>query len=172
MLARSIYLIKCVENDTIESTGVSTMDEETSNRHKTILVRVAVWGQAIGFLWQVLAMAIEDSPDFFARANPSTFIWPIAVVVAMYLLRLDMFLAKGVSVGVLAFFILLVSIASIITAFLGVSFYFDIPKYLFQPGWQLSQIMSYITLAIFAIALIVNVICTVRIFRTEQKSIR
>lgn len=148
------------------------MEEETGNRQKIMLVRVAVWGQAIGFLWQVLAMAIEDSPAFFARANPSTFLWPIAVVAAMYLLRLDMFLAKGVSVGVLAFFILFVSIASTITAFLGVSFYFDIPKYLFQPGWQLSQIMSYITLAIFAIALIVNVICMVRIFRIEQTPMR
>lgn len=148
------------------------MEEETGNRQKIMLVRVAVWGQAIGFLWQVLAMAIEDSPDFFARANPSTFLWPIAVVAAMYLLRLDMFLAKGVSGGMLAFFILLVSIASTITAFLGVSFYFDIPKYLFQPGWQLSQIMSYITLAIFASALIVNVICMVRIFRIEKMPIR
>ena len=148
------------------------MEEETRKRYKITLVRVVVWGQAIGFLWQVLALAIEDSPDFFARVNPSTFLWPILALAAMYLLRVDMFLAKGVSVGVLAFFILLVSIASTITAFLGVSFYFDIPRYLFQPGWQLSQIMSYITLAIFAIALIVNVICMVRIFRIEQSSMR
>lgn len=148
------------------------MEEETGYKHKIMLVRVAVWGQAIGFLWQVLALAIEDSPDFFVRTNPSMFLWPIAVVAAMYLLRLDMFLAKGVSVGMLAFFILLVSIASTITAFLGISFYFNIPKYLFQLEWQLSQIMSYITLAIFIIALIVNVICMVRIFRIEQKSTR
>ena len=148
------------------------MEEETGNRSKIMLVRIAVWGQAIGFLWHVVALAIEDSPDFFARANPSTFLWPIAVVAAMYLLRLDMFLAKRVPGGMLAFFILLVSIASTITAFLGISFYFDIPKYLFQPGWQLPQTMSYITLAIFAIALMVNVICMVRIFRIEKSSLR
>ena len=146
------------------------MEEETRTRYKITLVRVVVWGQAIGFLWQVLALAIEDSPDFFNRANPSTFLWPIVVVVAMYLLRLDRFLATRVPGGMLAVFILLVSIASTITAFLGISFYFDIPKYLFQPRWQLSQTMSYITLTIFAIALIVNVISMVRIFRIEQSS--
>ena len=146
------------------------MEEEARKRYKITLVRVVVWGQAIGFLWQVLALSIEDSPDFFVRTNPGMFLWPILAVAAMYLLRLDRFLATRVPGGMLAVFILLVSIASTITAFLGISLYFNIPKYLFRPEWQLSQIMSYITLAIFAIALIVNVICMVRIFRIEQSS--
>ena len=83
MWVNTVNYISALKSDTIESAGVSTMEEETGNRYKIMLVRVVVWGQAIGYLWQVVALAIEDSPDFFVRTNPSMFLWPIVVVAAM-----------------------------------------------------------------------------------------
>jgi hypothetical protein len=143
---------------------------DAGRRPVEIVVQVAVWGQVIGFLSKAGLMAAEDAPSIFARAGIWTFVFPVAAIGAMYLLKLDRLVARATSKGILALFFVLISSLTTISAILAALLAFSIPQPLITPGWRYSQITGLITAGIFALALIGNLILVVRLFQSHADS--
>jgi|RifCSP19_3_1023858.scaffolds.fasta_scaffold75138_1 hypothetical protein len=49
-----------------------------------VVLQVAVWGQAIGFLSKATAFAVEGAPDVFAHVGILNLLLPVAAIGAMY----------------------------------------------------------------------------------------
>jgi len=144
--------------------------DDTGRRPVEIVVQVAVWGQVIGFLLKATSMALEDAPNLSARAGIWTLVLPVAAISAMYLLKLDKFVARATPRGILALFILPISALTTISAASAAALAFSIPQPLVTPGWEYSRTTDLITLAIFAVAMAANATLIVRLYRTRAVS--
>jgi hypothetical protein len=144
------------------------MKEHPGMRYRLTYVRIAVWGQAIVYLWQPISVAIRTSPDLLALVDPTDFIWPVYIITAMYLVRLDKFLAKTLSIWELSLFIFITSLGTTVATFVGASFYHDLPEGYFQMGWFSSQALANIGFMLALIALLANIVCLIKIYPKEK----
>lgn len=122
------------------------------------LVRFAVWGQILGYLSFGLSLAIEDFPDVFSRATVIEFIWPILLLIALHLFRLDRMAERFVPHWLLVMMVLLTSVGTAIANLTGVIYAFGIPDSLESPGWQYLQATATLTFVIFLAALVISVV--------------
>jgi hypothetical protein len=141
-------------------------NQASSNIGKLMLIRVAVWGQVIGTLWQNLALAIEDAPVYFERASIDAFIVPVLIVVLMYVLKADRWISGKIGMVSMAFLVLLASVATTVIAASALIYSSNIPDFLVTPGWRYAQTTSAIALVIFSVALVLNIIFIIRARRS------
>src|SRR3989337_3911907 len=130
--------------------------------HALTIIRVAFWGQVIGFLLKAAFLAYEDAPDVFSRVSPLTFLVPLIGMAILYFLRLDRFFAANVGPTALAAFVLLTSGSTTLLATLSVVRAYRIPEFLVTPGWEYTRTTSVLALVVFAVALAANVYLIVR----------
>ena len=114
------------------------------------LIRVAVWAQAMGYIWQASAMAIEDAPEVFERAGIGSFLWPLGIVLAMHLFKLDKRIAERSDTNAVVVFAMLASVTTLIISILGVKWAYDLPPELVTADWAYTQGASIITLILYA----------------------
>jgi hypothetical protein len=132
------------------------------------LVRVVVWGQLIGYLWLGVAVAVEDAPNLFLRAGIWSFVWPVLVLLAMHLFRLDLLLARRTPRFFIVIGTIALSIATVAASAMGVRFAFGVPDFLVTPGWRYSQGTSLAAMTIFTLALLASIILSVQALRSER----
>jgi hypothetical protein len=130
------------------------MKEVTIREHSIAqLIKVIVWGQILGHLWQVGANIYYDAPDYLARTSVGSILVPILVLLAMHFFKLDLYFAK-VDPGWLFIALgLVLSISMTAMAFKNVQYYYDLPESLITPSWRYGQITSVISLIVFGIGL-------------------
>jgi hypothetical protein len=132
------------------------------------LIQYCVWGQMIGYLSFGVSMAIEDSPDIFSRASPWEFVWPILLLVAIHLFRLDSIIARLTPQWLIVAGVLSISLSTVVASSIGVRNAFGIPTALMTEGWRHLQLSSMISLAIFAISFVVSILLSFRVFQTSK----
>ena len=132
------------------------------------LIRVIVWGQVIGHLWQVGTVLVRDAPDYLARTSVASIVLPLVILLGLYIFKLDIFFAK-VDPGWL-FIALGVIISASMTAmaYRNVQYYFDLPDSMITQAWRTGQIASVISLLIFGIGLIFTIWFSIRVIRSER----
>jgi hypothetical protein len=140
-------------------------------QEKVILVRWAVWGQAIGLLTMAFFLAAEDAPDILKRASLLEFILPIIAIILVQMQRPSAFLAKTLSAGMIAALVLIVSLFNAVGALINTLDSFAIPESLVTPGWEYTQNTSLVVLIIFSLSLILNIVLTVRALQGDDRSI-
>jgi hypothetical protein len=133
------------------------MKSRSISPQAVIVIRVAFWGQLVGFLSQASFLAYEDAPDIFARVSPLAILIPLLAIAALYFLRLDRFVATNLTRGILALFVLGISGATALLAVLHVLQAYRVPEFLVTPGWEYTRTTSVLVLAVFALALVANV---------------
>ena len=138
---------------------------------KVLLIRWAVWGQAIGIFGMALFLAIEDAPDIFMRASLWNFILPIIAVIIIQIEKLSNYFVRHLPTGILVLIILIVSLSNTVIASANTIHAFNIPDYLVTSSWQYTRMTSIIILLIFSIALILNIVLTVRALQGDDRSI-
>jgi hypothetical protein len=136
---------------------------------KVILIRWAVWGQAIGILTMAFFLAAEDAPDILKRASLLEFILPIVAIILVQMRRPSNFLVKTLSLGMIATLVIIVSLFNAAGALVNTLDSFAIPESLVTPGWEYTQNTSLVVLIIFSLALIINIVLTVRALQEEKK---
>jgi hypothetical protein len=135
----------------------------------TRLIRYCVWGQMIGYISFGLSLAIEDAPDIFARANPWELVWPVLLLVAMHLFRLDSIIARLTPTWFIIVTVLSISLGTLVASGVGVRNVFGIPDLLMTDGWRYSQSSTLITLSIFVLSMIVSVYLSIRIYQMRDE---
>lgn len=146
------------------------MNAKSRLQANVVLIRVAVWGQAIGFLVMASFLAIEDAPEFFKRVSPWNIIVPIIAVVVIQMKMPSNFLVRNVSTGMLSIFILIVSLSTTAIALSYLVHAFSIPEFLITSGWQYSQTTSIFVFVVFSAALIANIVFLICALREGNKS--
>src|SRR3972149_2432587 len=138
------------------------MEKQSSPAPSLTIVRVAFWGQVVGYLAKAAFLAYEDAPDVFARVSPLTFLLPLATMAGLHGLRLDRFLATNLGSASLVLYVLFTSGATTLLAILSVVRAYRIPEFLVTPGWEYTRTTSVPALVVFAVALAANVYLIVR----------
>lgn len=134
------------------------------------LIKVIVWGQVLGHLWQVGALMVQDAPDLFARTSVASILVPVLILLTMHLFKIDLFFAR-VDPGWLFIALgLIISVSMTAMAFRNVQYYFDLPKSLVTPVWHYGQITSIINLLIFLLGFALTSWCSIRVVRTPRVS--
>lgn len=146
------------------------MSNENQLRSKVVLLRVAVWGQIVGYLLAALFLAIEDAPDILVRVSIWEIVVPIAAGAAIRIKRVSNFLVRNLSTSMLAVFVIIISFSTAAIALGDVTLSFAIPDFLVTPGWQNARTTGLITLAVFIVALVTNIALAVRALRINTAS--
>lgn len=144
--------------------------EDSQQALKTRMIRVAVWGQAIGFVVSTVILALEDAPDYFGRVSATNVIWPVALVLAMHTLRLDKIAAQHLSTALLVLLILLPSLVSALGTLAGAVFFARIPPLLSTEEDAASAVGLSVAFLVFAIALTVNVVMALKVFQSKNRA--
>ena len=139
------------------------MNQDQGLHRKLILIRVLVWGQVAGVLWQALSLAIDDVPEIFLRVSPFSFLWPILIIAGMHLFHLDSILAGLLPKGMLALFTAIACLGTTAAA-VGVLFYYQIPPDLRLPEWNFPFLAAWLALAIFLMAFLAAAYAAFRMF--------
>ncbi len=84
------------------------MKSQSIRPHAVTMVRVAFWGQLIGFLGKAAFLTYEDAPDIFARVSPLAVL--LALVGAYLTLLVPLAFSAGPGHTVLAPFVVLLSL--------------------------------------------------------------
>ena len=147
------------------------MIENKLNQSKTFLLRVAVWGQVMGYLVMVYFLAMEDAPQFFMRINPWNIIVPIVVVIVIQLKQPSNFLVRNISTGMLSIFILIVSLSTTAISVAYLTHAFSIPDFLVTSGWQFTRTTAIFVTIVFSLALIMNIVFLVRALHVERRAV-
>jgi len=64
------------------------------------LVRLTIWGHALGYLLMAASTAVADAPTYFGRVSPWSFVIPLAAVAVIQILHVDLKLAARLPTGV------------------------------------------------------------------------
>jgi len=144
-------------------------ENETLNSSLITLIRIAVYGHIIGYLWRGISIAIEDIPDIFSRVDIGSFVWPIVILILFYLAKADQRLALILSPGITVIFAAIVSISMFLISISDIVFSWNIPKYLASSSWQYWQVVSVVTFLMYLIILILTVIYSIRALREAPK---
>ncbi|OGO17475.1 MAG: hypothetical protein A2Z14_17120 [Chloroflexi bacterium RBG_16_48_8] len=146
-------------------------ESTTKERHIAQLIRLIIWGQILGHLWQVAAVIYQDAPDYFKRTSLGSILLPILIVMAMHVFKLDLLFAK-VDPGWLFIALGLVLFSSLTAiAFRNVRFYLDLPKSLITPAWRYGQITSIVVLIVYGKGLMLTGWFSIRILRTGENTL-
>jgi len=137
---------------------------------KIMLVRAAVWGQALGILAFATILAIEDAPDYFARTSPWALALPLAAMIGVHLRGAASFVARSLSSGMLALFVLIPSVSTAAAATAYMLQAYSVPEFLVTDGWRYTRATSIALFAIFMLALVVNILLAIRLFRGDTTS--
>jgi len=134
---------------------------------KARLVRVAVWGQVIGFLLFGMNLLAEDVPTFMRVFGLPSLAWPIAFLVALYAIGMDVLIARAMGRALLSFFVVLVSLTSVIATIAGAWGLRDLSEY-YRTDGDLLDMNSLLTIGGFYLgALLVNLIMIGRMYRVR-----
>jgi hypothetical protein len=134
---------------------------------KIMLVRAAVWGQALGILAFATFLAIEDAPDYFARTSPWAIALPPAAIIAVHLRGAAAFVARSLSSGMLALFVLIPSVSTAAAATAYMLQAHSVPEFLVTDGWRYTRATSIALSVIFVLALVANIVLAIRLFRRD-----
>lgn len=147
------------------------MDDLSSREHAVAnLIRAVVIAQMLGNLWVGITVIYHDAPDYFAHVKIRSLLMPIAVIALMFLFKLDKRIARLDSGK---FFIFMGGIVSVSTALIAVTnsyYFYDVPRDIVTPSGQYGRATSPITLAIFAVGLIVYIVYAVRALRAQREA--
>ena len=144
------------------------MVEKAGSPAKVTLIKVAIFGQAAGLLLMGLFLAIEDSPDFFKRADLLTVLLAVIAIGAVLITRLPQFLARVLSSGMLVFFILLISVSTFLITLSNIVLEFSIPDLFVTPGWEYTQTTAIISFIFFLGSGIINLVLSLRLLMSER----
>jgi hypothetical protein len=132
---------------------------------RIVFLRGAVWGQALGILAFATFLAVEDAPDYFARTSPWAIALPLAAIVGVQLPGASDFLARSLSSGMLALLVLITSVSTAAAATAYMIQAYAIPGSLVTEGWRYTRATSIVLSGVFLLALGVNVVLSIRLFR-------
>jgi hypothetical protein len=135
---------------------------------RNVFLRVAVWGQALGILAFATVLAIEDAPDYFARTSPWAIALPLAAIVGVQLPGASDFLAGSLSSRMLALFVLITSVSTAAAATAYMIQAYAVPDSLVTEGWRYTRTTSIVLSGVFLLALGVNVVLCIRLFRSDS----
>ena len=135
---------------------------------RIVFLRGAVWGQALGILAFATFLAVEDAPDYFARTSPWAIALPLAAIVGVQLPRASDFLARSLSSGMLALLVLITSVSTAAAATAYMIQAYAIPGSLVTEGWKYTRATSIVLSGVFLLALGVNVVLSIRLFRRNS----
>ena len=135
---------------------------------KIMLVRAAVWGQALGILAFTTVLAVEDAPDYFARTSLWAIALPLIAIVGVQLPGASNFLARGLSSGLLALLVLITSVSTAAAAIAYMVQAYAIPGSLVTEGWRYTRTTSMVLSGVFLLALGVNLVMSIRLFRSNS----
>ena len=110
-----------------------------------------------------------QAPDIFARANPWEFVWPVLLLVAMHLFRLDSIIARLTPTWFIIVTVLSISLGTLVAGGVGVRNAFGIPDVLMTDGWRYTQFSTLTTLSIFVLSMIVSIYLTIRIYQMRDE---
>jgi hypothetical protein len=143
--------------------------KEITPRERSIaqLIRVIVWGQVLGHLWQVTALVIQDAPDYLARTSVGSILLPILILMGLHLFKLDLLFAR-IDPGWLFIALgLILSLSMTAMTFRNVRYFLDIPDSMITPSWRYNQITSIISLFVFGIGLVFTGLFSSRVLRSK-----
>jgi hypothetical protein len=135
---------------------------------RIVFLRGAVWGQALGILAFATFLAVEDAPDYFARTSPWAIALPLAAIVGVQLPGASDFLARSLSSGMLALLVLITSVSTAAAATAYMIQAYAIPGSLVTEGWRYTRATSIVLSGVFLLALGVNVVLSIRLFRSNS----
>ena len=135
---------------------------------RIVFLRGAVWGQALGILAFATFLAVEDAPDYFARASRWAIALPLAAIVGVQLPGASDFLARSLSSGMLALLVLITSVSTAAAATAYMIQAYAIPGSLVTEGWRYTRATSIVLSGVFLLALGVNVVLSIRLFRSNS----
>jgi hypothetical protein len=142
-------------------------ERQPKERSISQLIKVIVWGQIVGHLWQVAAVVVQDAPDYFARTSLASILLPILILVAMHVFKLDIYFAQ-IDPGWLFIALgLILSVSMTAMAFQNMQYYFDLPESMITSSWRYGQITSVISLVVFGLGLICTCWFSIRVVRSE-----
>ncbi len=144
------------------------MNTQSKLQTKLYLLRVAVWGQALGMLLFNIFLMVEDAPYIFDRVGP----WQsILIILALGLINVkkpSVFVARVLPSFLLAFLVLTVSISSTVIVLAGTLQAYRLPAFLVTPEWQYTRTTFLISLLVFSSALVMNLVFVIRVFRAKE----
>lgn len=144
------------------------MDSNKIENQKIRLMRVAAWGQAIGFSAMAVFILADPSSISLDGGDISTLLIVFAFAAALSVPKAAIFLASSLSSLSISIFILAISFAILVIAFASVSLDFSIPPALVTPAWEYSRITSLITFGIYLAAFLANVILSINLLRADR----
>ena len=133
-----------------------------------VFLRGAVWGQALGILAFATFLAVEDAPDYFARTSPWAIALPLAAIVGVQLPGASDFLARSLSSGMLVLLVLITSVSTAAAAIAYMVQAYAIPGSLVTEGWRYTRTTSTVLSGVFLLALGVNLVMSIRLFRSNS----
>jgi drug/metabolite transporter (DMT)-like permease len=144
--------------------------EESTRKDRSILhlIRVILWSQVIGYLWQSSAVALADAPDYFARMSFGSFIIPILVIIAIHVFKLDCKFAQSDPGWVFIALGFLISLSAAVITFSTVRFYFNLPQDQVTDSWRSSQVTSLVSLIIYSLGFILTSVFSYQVLRNTS----
>jgi len=134
------------------------------------LVRVAAWGQLLGYTLFSLSLVIEDAPAFFSRVDPLELLWPIILLIAIHVLKLDVVVSRLVPRWFIVFGIMVLSLATLAASIMALSLAFGIPSAFATSGWQYLQISTTVMFIVFAVSFTLNLVLSVRAIQASDEA--
>lgn len=144
------------------------MNANKTEKQEIRLLRVAAWGQALGFLAMYAFLLADPASISLDGGDFGTILVLFAVVITVTVPRSAKFVARAFSTVALSLLVLAISFATLITAIAGVSLSFSIPDELVTEAWQYSQTTSLFTLIFFLVAFIANFILSIQLIKAGQ----
>lgn len=144
------------------------MDMHEIEARKIRLMRVAAWGQAIGFLAMAGFLMADPSSISLEGADFTSLLVIFAAAGALSVPRMAKFIARAFSSISISLFALAISFATLIIAIASVSLDFSIPPELVTPAWQYTRTASLITFGIYLVAFVANAGLSIRLLRADR----
>ena len=145
------------------------MNANKTDKQKIRLLRVAAWGQAIGFVAMYAFLMADPASISLDGGNLVTLLVVFAVVGAVSVPQTAKFIARAFSGIALSLFVIAISFATLLTAIAGVSLSFSIPDGLVTEAWQYTRTTSLITLVIFLVAFITNMFLSIQLIQADRR---
>lgn len=144
------------------------MNTDQTETQKIRLMRVAAWGQALGFLAMTVFVLADPASMSTDQVDLLALLVVFAAAIAISLPRVAEFLAKAFSAPSISLFILAISFATFATSIAGVSLAFSIPEELVTAEWQYTRATSLITLTLFLAAFAANTILSIQLRQASR----
>ena len=134
---------------------------------KALLVRVTVWGQVVGFLLFGVSVMALDLQGFLREIGLPSLVWPVVLLIAVYATSFDILLARKIDRALLALFVIVVSLPSVVLTFGGALALRNFPEILLsEQDTPITE--SLIRLGMFYLgAFVANAILIGRTFRVR-----